>query len=106
MLIGFGDSYQLDCNVIDGIPSIKLVGKYFTINYSSSHNEERSYLNNGFLAYKFLNFDSDIVIDNHFKFENEDKSEVLVSFSLPINKTVYVYFNLITNSVGYHLEDN
>ena len=104
MLIDFGDSYQLECIVDDGEPSIKLVGEYFTINYSSSRNEEKSYLDKGFLAYRYLNFNSRVVIEDYYLFNKEDKSEALISFSLFTNEVLYIYFDLITGEVGYQLE--
>ena len=103
MILDFGDKYFLECFVKDEKPFIKLRGVYYTINYSSSVNEERTYLNKGFLAFKFLDFSSDIVLVNCNKHFSEDGKELLVSFRDNCEREIFIYFNLITGDVGYEI---
>lgn len=101
MFIDFGDNYFLNCFIKDGEPFIKLEGKYDIINYSSSVNEERTYLNRGFLAFKFLDFSSNIVLKSYFEFCSEDGKETLISFKDNNDREISVYFNLEHGDVGY-----
>lgn len=101
MFIEFGDRYGINCFVEDRKPYIKLEGTYNTINYSSSTNEEKTYLNQGFLAFKFLDFKSNIVIKNYFKLTSKNGNEVLISFKDNCDREIFIYFNLETGDVGY-----
>lgn len=101
MFIEFGDKYGLNCFIDDGEPCIKLEGEYYTINYSSSRNEERTYLNQGFLAFKFLDFNSNVVLMNYSKIASVDGKEVLISFKDNYEKEICIYFDLVNNKIGY-----
>lgn len=104
MIIDFGDSYQLECSVIDSVPSVKLVGKYYLVHYSSSTNEERCYINSGSLSFKLLDFDSNIVIKYYNSIVSDDGSEVLIDFTNNNENHVFIYFNLVTGEVGYDIK--
>ena len=104
MIIDLGDSYKLECKVIDKKPSIKLVGDYTTVNCSTGDNVELTYINYGFLNKKLLDRESDIVLKVYDKFELDNK--VLISFSVFVKelgcyKTADVYFDLETEEVGH-----
>ena len=104
MIINFGNKYYLNCTIENGTPSIKLEGEFYTINYSSSNNEEFTYLNNGFLAFKLLDFTSNIVLKNYTNFIAENDYEILISFLDSNYKLISVYFNLKSGEIDYLVE--
>lgn len=105
MIINLGDSYYLECSIIDKKPSVKLKGEYYTVNYSNSDNREFSYVNVGFLSYLFLDFKSNIVVKYHDELIDEENNGVLVCF--PINnrrEILYIYFDLDNEEMIYKVE--
>lgn len=104
MIINFCDKYYLNCTIENGTPSIKLEGEFYTINCSSSNNEEFTYLNTGFLAFKLLDLSSNIVLKNYKEFAEDNGYEILISFLGSSDRLISVYFNLKSGEIGYEVE--
>lgn len=100
MIIDLGVDYKLECLVEDGKPIIRLVGEYTTVNGSYDGRSSFTYLNKGPLAFKSLDFNSDVVIKAHSLYQEGE--EVLISFNT-ISSKVDVYFNLVKGNVGYSI---
>lgn len=103
MLINLGDSYSLECRIVEGRPSIKLVGECYKVNYSDPSNTEFSYINHGSFRGFFINSSKRIVFKNYVE-ENISDNETLVV--IPSNKgLLYVLFDLKSGEVAYSLKE-
>ena len=103
MLINLEDSYSLECEVIEGEPSIKIVGNCYTVNYSSSDNQTFSYINHGSFRGFFINNSNKIAFKNYIR-EPLSDSEVLIV--IPSNKgLLYILFDLVNGEVVYKVEN-